>query len=250
MTRHERIEALPARWQAPRRVRALTTLRRGGVSTGPYASLNMAAHVGDEPDPRGGEPPPRAARPGHSGRAGMVAPGTRVHCIELGDAGGAEPADGSYTGSVGAVCAVLTADCLPLFVCDADAERVGLFHVGWKGLAAGMVERALSIFADQRDIHCWLGPCIGPGAFEIGPEVRDALAAPGNDTCFRPSTNPGRWMADLYELVAHRLGCGGVDRVDWDAAACTWSDEQRFFSYRRAGQCGRMASLIWIDDTV
>lgn len=250
MTRREQIDTLPASWQAPARVRALTTLRAGGVSTGPFASLNMGGHVGDDP--------PHVTENRRRVRRVLKIPqeprwlkqvhGTR--CVDLADTGIGEEADGGYTDSPGAVCAVLTADCLPLFVCDTAGQRVGLFHVGWKGLAAGIVEQALSVFADRPGIHCWLGPSIGPGAFEIGPEVRDALETPGNATCFTASTNPGRWMADLYRLVAHRLWRGGAGSVAWDATACTYNDAQRFFSYRRSHPCGRMASLIWIDDTL
>lgn len=249
MTEGDRIAVMPARWRAPPRVRALTTLRGGGVSTGPFATLNPAAHVGDEPA--------HVAENRRRIRLALDVPqeprwlrqvhGTR--CVDLAVAGIDEEADGSYTDSLGAVCAVLTADCLPLFVCDAAGDRVGLFHVGWKGLAAGIVEQALSIFADRPDIHCWLGPAIGPGAFEVGPQVRDALETAGNGSCFTPSTNPGRWMADLYALVAHRLRQGGAHNVSWDEAACTRDDAERFFSYRRSRQCGRMASLVWINDS-
>lgn len=242
------IDVRPALWQAPRRVRALTTLRGGGVSPEPFASLNLGAHVGDDPA--------CVAENRRRLRHALNLPdeprwlkqvhGTR--CVDLAAAGAGEEADGSYASTAGKVCAVLTADCLPLFVCDTAGERVGLFHVGWKGLAAGIVEQALSAFADRSGVHCWLGPAIGPGAFEVGPEVRDALQAPGNESCFTPSTHTGRWMADLYGLVAHRLRQGGVNNVSWDETACTYNDADRFFSYRRSRRCGRMASLIWIDE--
>ena len=136
-----------------------------------------------------------------------------------------------------------------MILCDGEGTRVGLFHVGWRGLAAGIVEQALAVFAGRPGVRAWLGPSIGPGAFEVGPEVRGALIVPGNQSCFRPSEHHGRWMADLYGLVAHRLRQGGVADVSWDESACTFSEPDRFFSYRRSQQCGRMASLIWIDDT-
>lgn len=246
----ERIDAVPARWQAPPRVRALTTLRGGGVSPGPFASLNLGDHVGDDPA--------HVAENRRRLRRVLNVPDEprwlkQVHgarCVELAVAGAGEEADGSYTGSPGKVCTVLTADCLPLFICDAEGEQVGLFHVGWKGLAAGIVEQAMSVFAGCRDVHCWFGPAIGPGAFEVGPEVRDALGAAGNESCFTPSTNTGRWMVDLYGLVAHRLHQRGVQKVSWDETVCTYNDANRFFSYRRSQRCGRMASLIWIDEPV
>lgn len=238
---------MAARWNAPARVRAVTSLRRGGVSTGPYASLNLGDRAGDDPV--------RVTENRRRLRYALNLPDEpfwlkQMHstrCIDLAVAGADGEADGAFATGPGRVCAVLTADCLPLFASDARGERVGLFHVGWKGLAAGIVEQALSLFADRGDMHCWLGAAIGPGAFEVGPEVRDALEAPGNDSCFAPSVNEGRWMADLYGLVAHRLRRGGVDEVSWDPTACTYNDSERFFSYRRSHRCGRMASLIWID---
>jgi len=248
MSVEPRIEVVSARWEAPARVRAVTTLRDGGVSTGPFASLNMGGHVGDEPA--------RVQENRRRARAVLGLPGeprwlTQTHgsrCIDLATAAGDEEADGSYTDAPGRVCAVLTADCLPLFVCDAAGERVGLFHVGWRGLAAGIVEQALAVFAGRRGLHCWLGPAIGPDAFEVGAEVCETLVEPDNRSCFSPSRNPGRWMADLYGLVAHRLRRGGVDEVSWDRRACTYGDAERFFSYRRSPRCGRMASLAWLED--
>ncbi|MDZ7840804.1 MAG: peptidoglycan editing factor PgeF [Gammaproteobacteria bacterium] len=247
MADSERIEVMPARWPAPPGVRAVTTLRGGGVSEGGFASLNLGGHVGDRPE--------HVAENRRRVRDGLGLPvepawlnqvhGTR--CVDLGMEGIGGEADGSYTSSPERVCAVLTADCLPLFLCDGAGGQVGLFHVGWRGLAAGIVEHALSAFASRSAVLGWLGPSIGPGAFEVGPEVRDALAASGNDHCFTPSVNAGRWMADLYGLVAHRLRRGGLEHVSWDPAACTRSDSTRFFSHRRSQPCGRMASLIWID---
>lgn len=250
MTKLERIDRMPARWNAPHRVRALTTLRWGGVSTGPFASLNMGGRVGDNPA--------HVAENRRRVRRALSVPGEprwlkQVHgtrCVDIADTGAGEEADGGYTSVPGEVCAVLSADCLPLFVCDADGERVGLFHVGWKGLAAGIVEQALSVFRDRRDVHCWLGPAIGSRVFEVGPEVREVLEAAGNESCFTPSTNTGRWMTDLYGLVEHRLRLGGVHNVSWDKNACTYENADRFFSYRRFQRCGRMASLIWIEATM
>lgn len=239
---------LTARWQAPSRVRAVTTLRHGGVSEGPFTSLNLAAHVDDSIEHvlENRRRLRRALDLPEEPRWLEQVHGVRCVNLDLAEAGDEEAADGSYTDDPGRVCAVLTADCLPLFVSNSAGNRVGLFHVGWRGLADGMVERALEVFADSADIHCWLGPAIGPAAFEVGPEVREALAVADNDHCFSPSTRPGHWLADLYGLVAQRLRCGGVDNVDWDSAACTFTDEARFFSHRRSGPCGRMASLIWI----
>jgi YfiH family protein len=146
------------------------------------------------------------------------------------------------------VCAVLTADCLPLLLCDRGGRAVAAVHAGWRGLAAGVVEAAVGrLGVPARDLLCWLGPAIGPGAFEVGEEVRqrfvsqDAAAA----TAFRFRDN-GRWLADLYALARLRLEALGVASVD-GGGLCTYSDAERFFSYRRDGTTGRMASLIWIE---
>lgn len=248
MAASEGIRAVAARWQAPAWARAVTTLRGGGASTGPFASLNLGGRAGDEPA--------RVTENRRAVRRALELPGEpawlrQVHgarCVDLASAGADEAADGAYTDLPGRVCAVLTADCLPLFMCDARRRRIGLFHVGWKGLAAGIVEQAMAVCDDPSAVHCWLGPSIGPAAFEVGPEVREALVLPGNEVCFQPSANAGRWMADLYRLTAHRLHRGAVRRVGWDETACTYSDPERFFSHRRANPCGRMASLIWIDE--
>lgn len=246
MTTSKAVQVLSARWWAPAHVHAVTTLRAGGVSKGPYESLNLGMRAGDEPG--------NVAENRRRLRRELELPGEprwlkQVHgrgCIDIA-ATGEEEADGGYTSQPRRICAVLTADCLPLFMCDPAGERVGLFHVGWRGLAAGMVETAWSCFDRDPGVHCWLGPAIGPEAFEIGPEVREALLQPGNESCFTPSPNPGRYRADLYGLVARRLKQGGVRNVDWDGAVCTYRDEARFFSHRRSGECGRMASLIWMD---
>lgn len=247
MAASEEIQVIRPPWNAPKRVHALTTLRRGGVSVGPFSSLNLGARAGDVPE-NVTENRLRLRRafdlPNEPAWLKQVH-GTR--CIDLSNAGTDDEADGSFIVEPGLVCAVLTADCLPLFVTDAEGRRAGLFHVGWKGLAAGIVEQALSIFAGRPDVQCWLGPAIGPSAFEVGQEVREALELPGNETCFKPSQNPGRWMADLYRLVAHRLHRGDVRNVGWDETVCTYRDTKRFFSYRRSRECGRMASLIWIE---
>ncbi len=241
------LEVVVPRWNVARRVHALTTLRGGGVSQGPYASLNLGGRTGDDP---GCVAENRCRVQRAFGVPADPVWMKQVHgtrCLQLADAREGEEADGSYTLTPGTVCAVLTADCLPLFMSDGEGRRVGLFHVGWKGLAAGIVEQALSIFDSSPQVHCWLGPAIGPDAFEVGPEVRDALHAPGNESCFMASANEGRWMADLYRLVAHRLQRAGIDNVAWDETACTYKDPDRFFSYRREHRCGRMASLIWIE---
>ncbi len=244
----ESIELLWVPWPAPPQVKALTTTRRGGKSIGPYASLNLAGHVGDDP----------AAVAANRTRLRTAArvPAEpvwldQVHGTQVIDAALAAPgaqADGSHARVPGVVCAVLTADCLPVFLCDRDGTRVGLLHAGWRGLAAGIIEQGVAALAlpPARLLAC-LGPAIGPRAFEVGPEVRTAFM--GQDSAARAAFIPGeggRYWADIYLLARQRLERLGVSAV-LGGDRCTSEDSGRFYSYRRDGRCGRMASLIWIE---
>lgn len=234
-------------WNAPSHVKAFTTERYGGVSEHNYRSLNLAVHVEDIPEAVDenrrilrqalslpGEP--KWLRQMHSSR-----------CIDISQTGSGIEADGAYTKTPGQICAVLTADCLPLFISDISGEQVGVFHIGWRGLASGMVETATALFDQPAQICCWLGPAIGPKAFEIGPEVYERLLDDDNEDCFTLSTKVDHWVANLYRLVEKRLRKSGVKNIHYDESLCTYRDEKRFFSYRRQNKCGRMASLIWIE---
>lgn len=247
-TMSEPIEMLWAQWPAPAQVKALTTTRRGGVSAGPYASLNLAGHVGDEP----------ANVAANRARLSMAAhlPAEpawldQVHGVRVIDAAAATPgvqADGSYARMPGVVCAVLTADCLPVFLCDRDGTRVAMLHAGWRGLAAGIVEQGVAALAlPPARLLAYLGPAIGPRAFEVGPEVKATFVAQDGaaQAAFAPGVD-GRYWADLYLLARQRLAGLGVDAV-YGGDRCTHEDGGRFFSYRRDGRCGRMASMIWIE---
>jgi hypothetical protein len=141
----------------------------------------------------------------------------------------------------------MTADCLPLLLCDPHQRSVAAVHAGWRGLAAGVIEGAVARLTEEpARLLVWLGPAIGPDAFEVGPEVRAALLAadPGVDSAFRH--RPGdKWLADIYALARARLAALGTTRV-YGGDLCTFADQRRFFSFRRDGATGRMASLIWI----
>lgn len=233
-------------WPAPRRVRALVTTRAGGVSQGPYASLNLGDHVGDVPEHvaenrarLGAHLPaePRWLRQVH---------GTEVARLDEGPV--APTADAAVAREPGVVCAVLVADCLPVLLCDADARVVAIAHAGWRGLAAGVVEQAVAATAtDPARLLAWLGPAIGPDSFEVGDDVRDAFRARDARAvfAFAPRDN-GRWLANLYLLARQRLAACGVHAVTGEPA-CTFSDPARFFSYRRDGVTGRMAACIWLE---
>ncbi len=238
------IEWIEPGWPAPPGVRACCSTRIGGVSSGPWHSLNLADHVGDE-----------AAAVAENRRrlceqAGLPAEPawlTQVHGCEVVEGAGAGcEADARASEREGEVCAVLTADCLPVLLCSRDGRRVAAVHAGWRGLAAGILERTVDTFSHPvGELLAWLGPAIGPDAFEVGEEVRAAFVddEPRAAEAFRPG-RPGHWFADLYRLARQRLASRGVTAV-YGGGLCTYRDERRFYSYRRDGQTGRMASLIW-----
>jgi YfiH family protein len=238
----------------PAGVAALTTLRSGGVSRGAYddgsngGGLNLGVHVGD------------AIESVRENRALLQAvlptlPAwlTQVHGTRVVNAAAvttAENADASIAVGAGAVCAVLTADCLPVLLCDAMGRVVGAAHAGWRGLLNGVLENTVQAMrAEGADrITAWLGPAIGPQRFEVGPEVHAAFVARDarHDTAFKPlAVSPGKYLADIYGLARLALAEAGVDRIS-GGGFCTVSDAARFYSYRRDGVTGRFASLIWI----
>ena len=242
------VNVIRAQWDAPPQIQALTTLRSGGVSRLPYDSLNLAMHVEDD-SAAVAQNRARVLRdcrlPAEPVWLNQVH-GTTIVRAEHYRAG--PPADGSITRRTGVVCAILTADCLPLFLCAGDGAQVGLFHIGWRGLVEGMVGKAAQSFAHCGKTIAWLGPAIGPTAFEVGAEVRSAVEQslqPELD-CFR-SVRQGKWRLDLYALVAHELKRRHIV-CHYDGNLCTYGDSKRFFSYRRSQRCGRMASMIWIED--
>nr|WP_231940856.1 peptidoglycan editing factor PgeF [Acidihalobacter aeolianus] len=236
-------------WPAPATVRALTTTRSGGISAGSYASFNLATHVGD--DARAVAENRRRLRE----VAGLPAEptwldqvhGRKVVLLDQETSPGM-PADAAVTREPGVVCAVLTADCLPLLMCDRAGSCVASAHAGWRGLIGGVVESTVDAMGVAlRDIMVWLGPAIGPNAFEVGDEVRDAFLSgdPAVTGAFRPSP-AGRWLADLYALARLRLEAMGVVEI-YGGAHCTFLESETFYSYRRDGVTGRMASMIWLD---
>ncbi|MDO7898734.1 peptidoglycan editing factor PgeF [Pseudomonas citrulli] len=232
-------------WPAPDRVKACVTTRAGGVSLAPFDSLNLGDHVDDDPaavaENRRRLTERFAMRPAWlqqvHGIAVVEADPTRV-----------ATADASWTATPGIACAAMTADCLPVLFCNRAGTRVAAAHAGWRGLANGVLEAtldSLQVPADQ--VLAWLGPAIGPQAFEVGPEVREAFTAPLPDAtqAFVPSHNAGKFLADIYALARLRLAARGVMAV-YGGGLCTVTDS-RFFSYRRSPRTGRFASLVWIE---
>ncbi|MCP1645906.1 YfiH family protein [Pseudomonas citronellolis] len=232
-------------WPAPANVRACVSTRAGGVSQAPFDSFNLGDHVGDEP-----------AAVAENRRRLEQAQGCRpawlsqVHGIEVveADPSRVATADANWSATPGIACAVLTADCLPALFCDRAGTRVAAAHAGWRGLAGGVLEATLDRLAVPADeVLVWLGPAIGPQAFEVGPEVREAFLADHAEAeaAFVPSVNAGRYMADIYQLARIRLAARGVTAV-YGGGLCTFSDTERFYSYRRNPRTGRQASLVWL----
>ena len=236
-------------WAAPPGVHAAFTLRTGGVSAAPFDTLNLGAHVGDDPL-RVAENRRRIAQalalPSSPAWLQQVH-GVTVHELGTGTDAPRGPADGAFTRVRGRVCAILVADCLPVLFAARDGSVVGAAHAGWRGLAAGVLEatvRAMGVPAG--DLVAWLGPCIGPQHFEVGEDVRSVFLETdaGAAKAFRRGRGD-RWWCDLPQLAQRRLAACGVGAVAADGS-CTFPDRERCFSFRRDGQCGRMAALVWM----
>lgn len=256
MASERRPRIIVADWPAPAGIRALTTTRHVGFSSAPWDSLNLATHVGD------------ATEDVVANRRLLVdvlrlpsepqwleqVHGNRV--VEASADGEVKTGDGAYTDRLGVVCAVLTADCLPVALGSADGAEVAVAHCGWRGLAAGVLQNAVQRFrAAPTALLAWLGPAIGPQAFEVGGEVREAFLTAARTTAqrvaveaaFVPSVaEPGKYHADLYALARAELAALGVVAV-YGGGFCCYRDTERFFSYRRDGVTGRMATIAWID---
>ena len=237
-------------WPAPPNVRAFVTTRAGGVSAGEYASMNLGAHSGDEPERvERNRARVRELLPADPSYLAQVH-GTAVADLDEGAqwrASGERPrADAAVTGRPDRVAVVLTADCMPVFFCDRAGKRVAVAHAGWRGLSAGVLEETLSAMgAPAHEVLTWMGPAIGPDAFEVGPEVKEAFerADAAAAAAFRPHV-PGKYMADLYALARQRLARAGVREIH-GGGFCTFHEPARFFSYRRVPKSGRMGAFIW-----
>ncbi len=253
---------LPPHWPgAPANIGALSTLRGGGVSPAPYddgsggGGLNLGVHVGDQPElVRRNRYLLQGVLPGQPAWLTQVHGSTVLDAAGVA-AGSAPEADASFTAARGAVCAIMTADCLPVLFCDVDGKVVAAAHAGWRGLAGGVLERTLEAMrgAGAGEILAWLGPAIGPQQFEVGADVLQAFRAGAADAAtlarveaaFLPvAGRPGKFLADIYALARLVLRRAGVERVA-GGEFCTVSDAARFYSYRRDGVTGRQASLIW-----
>ena len=243
------IGLLNVEWPAPAGVGAAFTLRSGGVSSAPWDTLNLGSHVGDTPA--------SVAENRRRIAAVLALPSTplwlqQVHgarVLNVDDSGAAdtEPADAAITRAPGKVLAILVADCMPVLLAAQDGQVIGAAHAGWRGLAAGVLEATIGAMAvAPAELCAWLGPAIGPTHFEVGTEVREAFIAsqPAAAAAFRANAR-GRWQCDLALLARQRLLAAGLTRIA-GAGVCTYADAARCYSYRRDGQTGRMAALLWL----
>ena len=254
---------LVPQWPAPAHVHALCTTRAGGVSGAPYDSFNLGDHVGDHPG--------KVAT-----NRDLLQQATGARCVFLSQVHGTDVvglnrhsqhgtvADASITDQCGLACTIMVADCLPVLFTNASGTAVAAAHAGWRSLAGqnghGVLEEVFERFktlahsshaVKATEIIAWLGPCIGPQAFEVGSEVRTAFVQtdPAALACFKPK-GPGKWWANLPGLARQRLQRLGITQIfgndsqpDW----CTVGQASRFFSYRRNGVTGRMAACVWLD---
>ncbi len=235
-------------WPAPDNIRAFSTIRQGGFSQTPFDSLNLGDHVGDDIDlvsqNRGhlkqlikAPEEPRWLKQVHSD-----------HVVDSLDWQLDIEADAIFSQHKNHVCTIMTADCLPILLCNQQGDTVAAIHAGWRSLAAGIIEKTIQRFSCNSDsIMAWLGPAIGPSQFEVGQDVYDAFCqhSPLANQAFK-ITNNTHYLADIYQLTRQRLDSQGITAI-YGGDFCTVSDKQRFFSYRRDQQTGRMASLIWIE---
>ena len=236
-------------WPAARPVKAIITTRRGGVSTGTYASMNLGDAVGDDAE--------RVAENCRRLQVSLPSPpkwlhqihGNTVVCAKTID----QPveADASTTTRPDTVCAIMAADCLPVLLCDRTGSVVAAAHAGWRGLSSGVIENTVNAMGRAgNELMAYLGPAIGPTAFEVGEDVRAAFLSHDMraGSAFRQHRK-GKWFADLFSLARQRLHATGVSAV-YGGTHCTYTDPERFFSHRRDRVSGRMAALIWLDGSV
>ena len=233
-------------WPAPKQVRTLQTTRLGGVSSTPYDSLNLGDHVGDAPLAVAHNrmllntllpSEPVWLEQAHGT---LVANADHASCLPQ--------ADACIARHRAAVCVVMTADCLPVLLCDKQGSVVGAAHAGWKGLAAGVIEATVQAMdVAPQNLMAWLGPAISQDAFEVGDEVRAVFIAaqPQAASAFIPGQH-GKWLADIYALARLRLNALGITQI-YGGGYCTYRDSERFFSYRRDGAIGRMGTFIWLE---
>lgn len=243
-------------WPAPKQVRACITTRLGGVSQGPYTSFNLATHVGDALEAVVANRAALVERLGLQRQPQWLEQVHGTQVVQAADDSWVRTADGCYTREPGLACAVMTADCLPILICNTNGTQVAALHSGWRGLAEGVVAKGLDTFSEPgSELMAYLGPAISQPHFEVGIEVLEAFFESARDAhhsdliaaAFKPGKRPLHFFADIYALARAELQALGVKAI-YGGNDCTFDDAQRFYSYRREKVTGRMASLIWLAD--
>ena len=237
-------------WPAPKNVYALQTTRDGGASHAPFNSLNFGSHVNDNPQ--------HVAQ--NRQLLNQFLPNepvwlNQIHGINVVDAADTDclpDADASYTSRKNVVCVTMTADCLPILLCDQAGTAVASIHAGWRSLCDGVIETTVKQMpVESNQLMAWLGPAIGPNAFEVGTEVRTQFIAKDAqaELAFKKhgeNQEQDKWLADIYKIATQRLNNLGITQI-YGGGECTYTDKEKFFSFRRDGQTGRMATLIWLE---
>ena len=244
------MNAIYPNWQAPKNIKALTTVRSGGVSLPPFDSFNLGDHVCDDP---------KAVQQNRSllvdkfdlpNQPFFLIQTHSTKVIELPFTGSNVEADAVYTQQANQVCLVMTADCLPVLFFNKEGTEVAAAHAGWRGLCDGILEETVAKFkCPTSDIIAWLGPAIGPTAFQVGEEIIEQFCAFDSNAklAFTPDlTTSGKFLGNLYQLATPRLNQLGITEIS-GGGHCTYTEQDKFFSYRRDKKTGRMASLIWIE---
>ena len=235
-------------WPAPTHIKACFTLRMNGHSQSPYDSFNLGAHVNDNANAVAANRKQLIDELGLKSSPLWLNQIHGAQAIDIETAVSTSAADAVYAKKPHQVCAVLTADCMPVFLCDRQGSIVALAHAGWRGLAAGVIENTIAAMkTPAENILAWMGPAIGPQKFEVGSEVRELFLAHDKDAelAFAPFAQQ-KWLANIYLLGRQRLQKSGVTTI-YGGNHCTFTEKEKFFSYRRDGKySGRMAGLIWL----
>ena len=244
-------EWLIPNWDAPDNIKAVMTTRQGGFSCAPFDSMNLGDHVDDDLH--------SVAKNRESLKQKLNLPNdplwlTQIHGVTIANADqqnqGKVEADASIAHQSGSVCAVMTADCLPVLFCNQQGTAIAAAHAGWRGLHAGILEQTVkALNCPAEEVMAWFGVAIGAEYFEVGDEVREAFVSVQVEAekAFVPSVNAGKWLADIYLLARLRLQAIGVRKIT-GGEYCSYKDKERFYSYRREAKTGRMASLIWMSE--
>ena len=232
-------------WPAPSNIKAIQTTRSGGISVAPYDSLNLGSHVQDD----------TLAVAKNRQFISKYLPSepvwlNQVHGVDVIDAAkstNVQDADASYSKNKNVVCVTMTADCLPVLLCNKQGNAVASIHAGWRSLCNGVIEVTIKeMGVEPEDLMAWLGPAIGPDAFEVGGEVREAFIAKDNQAEMAFVASGNKWLGDLYLIAKQRLNKQGVNQI-YGGKECTYSNPSRYFSFRRDGVTGRMATMIWFE---